>query len=515
MNSPSDALSVGIDDMVAYLPELYLPIEDLAKARGIEYAKLNKGLGLTAMSFPDAHEDAASMAANAVRQLIEQNNIHPGQIGRLYMGTESALDGSKPTATYVLEMLSRYFEPRFGKDCFRHCDVVDLTFACIGAVDALQNTLDWIKGGEDRLGIVVGSDIAKYELVSTGEYTQGAGAVALLLKKDPRLLAIAPHWGVATKSVHDFFKPRRQFSKREIIDEVLQMAGIKSLTAQDLLNRLNGKLEGTGVISMADADVYLHRDTPVFDGPYSNECYQERIKEALEHFACQAGIAGKTPVTDRWRRLVFHLPYAYQARRMFSEIFLAEGKRREDVGALLKEMGSTEPVAADFDRIEDYNKAHSQFLRAVTKTSVYRSFVAEKIEKGERASSLVGNLYTSSIFLSLMSVLEADSEANEELAGSKIGFFAYGSGAKSKIFEGTVQRGWQQLSSRFQLMKALSNRKPIDYSTYEQLHRGKMANPVKQASGVFYLHSVHREKDNREGARTYAWKEKKEEKIKA
>jgi hydroxymethylglutaryl-CoA synthase len=67
--------------------------------------------------------------------------------------------------------------------------VVDLTFACIGAVDALQNSLDWVRMGEDRMAIVIGSDVAKYELASTGEYTQGAGAIALLVKENPRLLA--------------------------------------------------------------------------------------------------------------------------------------------------------------------------------------------------------------------------------------------------------------------------------------------------------------------------------------
>jgi hydroxymethylglutaryl-CoA synthase len=41
--------------------------------------------------------------------------------------------------------------------------VVDLTFACIGAVDALQNSLDWVRMGEDRMAIVIGSDVAKYE----------------------------------------------------------------------------------------------------------------------------------------------------------------------------------------------------------------------------------------------------------------------------------------------------------------------------------------------------------------
>ncbi|MFN5090972.1 MAG: hydroxymethylglutaryl-CoA synthase family protein [Bacteroidota bacterium] len=213
-------LSVGIDDIAAHLPHIYLKIEDLSIARNIEYAKLNKGLGLTNMSLADVHEDAATMAANAVRKLIEQNDLNPSHIGRIYLGTESALDGSKPTASYALDMLNHYFSPKYGPDCFLNCDVVDLTFACIGAVDALQNSLDWVRTGEDRIAIVIGSDVAKYELASTGEYTQGAGAIALLVKENPRLLAFDEQWGVATRPVHDFFKPIRTVQKNQLLTEI-------------------------------------------------------------------------------------------------------------------------------------------------------------------------------------------------------------------------------------------------------------------------------------------------------
>ena len=505
MKTPSKTPKVGIDDMVAYLPDIYLPIEDLAEARNIEYAKLNKGLGLSGMSFPDVGEDAATMAANAVRQLIEQNDLDPRQIGRLYVGTESALDGSKPTATYVIDMLSQYFEPTYGPDCFLHCDVVDLTFACIGAVDALQNTIDWAGASGDRIGIVVGTDVAKYDLASTGEYTQGAGAVALLVKQAPRLLAFGPNWGTACKSVHDFFKPRRKFSKEDIIDEVLHMAGIQSITGKELLSKLNGHLNGTGVISMPDAEVYLHKETPVFDGPYSNDCYQARIKEALVHFAKQEGLDDSEVVTDEWARLIFHLPYAYQARRMFSEIFVENAKLRGNYEALLEELGMPEPVAEDYEETALYQKAKAQFYRAVTKTNSYRKFVTEKIEKGERASSLVGNLYTSSIFLSLMSTLEADWQDGVELTGRHLGFFAYGSGSKSKVFQAELQEDWKAIVARFKLFETLDNRQKIDYRTYEYLHRGKIDTAVKPDSDRFSITHVRTERDDQEGARTYAW----------
>ena len=173
-----------------------------------------KGLGLAAMAIPDVHEDTATMGANAVCRLIDRNGIDPRKIGRIYLGTESALDGAKPTATYIVDMLTHRYGERFGEDCFRGCDVVDMTFACIGAVDALHNTLDWVaRGGEeeDRMGIVVFSDNAKYDLESSGEYTQGAGGGALLVRHNPRLIVVPDRWGVSTTPVHDFFKPREKF----------------------------------------------------------------------------------------------------------------------------------------------------------------------------------------------------------------------------------------------------------------------------------------------------------------
>ena len=158
---------VGIDDMALHFPRLYMDMEDFAEMRGADYGKLNKGLGLAAMAIPDVHEDTATMGANAVCRLIDRNGIDPRKIGRIYLGTESALDGAKPTATYIVDMLTHRYGERFGEDCFRGCDVVDMTFACIGVFDALHNTLDWdARGGEedDRMGIVVFSDNAKYDL---------------------------------------------------------------------------------------------------------------------------------------------------------------------------------------------------------------------------------------------------------------------------------------------------------------------------------------------------------------
>jgi hydroxymethylglutaryl-CoA synthase len=113
-----------------------------------------------------------------------------------------------------MQMVEKVLEKEFGERVFRNCDVVDMTFACIGAVDALHNSLDFVRANPDKKAVVIASDYAKYELASSGEYTQGGGAVAVLVSSKPDLIEIENNWGVATESVFDFFKPRRHFKKK-------------------------------------------------------------------------------------------------------------------------------------------------------------------------------------------------------------------------------------------------------------------------------------------------------------
>ena len=122
---------VGIDDIAIHFPRLYMDMKDFAELRGADFGKLNKGLGLEAMAIPDVHEDTATMGAMAVMRIIDRNGLDPNNIGRMYLGTESALDGAKPTATYIVDMLTQRYQDRYGEDCFRNCDVVDMTFCLL------------------------------------------------------------------------------------------------------------------------------------------------------------------------------------------------------------------------------------------------------------------------------------------------------------------------------------------------------------------------------------------------
>ena len=454
---------IGIDDMAFYVPKLYLDISALAEKRNIPYEKLSFGLGLNKMAICDVHEDAATMAAEAVAELIERNNLDPRRIGRIYLGTESALDGAKPTGTYAVEMLAQRFAERYGPDSFRHCDVVDMTFACIGATDALHNTLDWVAGSDDNIGIVVASDVAKYELGSSGEYTQGAGAVAMLVRRNPRLLVVRNMFGVAMESVHDFYKPRRE----------------------------------------------RFTETPVFDGQYSNQCYQNRMMEALADFRRRAIGAGLfredqyRAMSDRWARMIFHLPYAFHAKRMYVEQFVEERKAAGKWDADVLRFGFSEPVWGQFSDRKSFEKAQVIFFKSVSESSIYQRFVKEKLEKAQRASQQTGNLYTASIFLALMSTLESDAAEQSRIAGKRFGFVAYGSGSKAKVFEATVQPGWQEIASRFRVFEKLQQRRAIDYDQYENLHTGVQEQSVLAEMGHWGLKEIGKEGVTL-GARYYA-----------
>ena len=438
----------GIEAASFHVPSLYLEIKDLAEKRNIEPAKLEKGLGLHKMAFPDVHEDSATFAAEALLKLIKDYNLNPKEISRIYLGTESALDAAKPTATYAMQMVETVLEKDFGARCFKNCDVVDMTFACVGAVDALQNCLDFCRANPGKKAVVIASDYAKYELESSGEYTQGGGAVALLLSDNPQLLEIENVYGVATESVFDFFKPRRVALKSD----------------------LNSSTE-----FMPDK-IEIFTDEPVFDGHYSNQCYQDRIREAYEHYKDQTGI--EKPYKD-WRYLIFHLPYAFHGKRVFTELYSLENQ-------------------LPFGTPEEQ--------KTVAKSEDYLNFINRKIEPSQRASSEVGNMYTASVFMALLSAMQVSYDNHEDLEGQKIGFLAYGSGSKAKVFAGKVGQSCRNVVEKWNIFENLKNRTSINFETYEKLHRKQLESSVNLHYQGFGLIRIETENPASVGARYYDYR---------
>ena len=443
-------MNIGISCLAYDIPKIYLDIDEFSTVRQIDAEKLKKGLGIYKMAFLDHHQDTATLAANAFYKLLTQNTINPEHINRIYLGTESALDSSKPTASYAVDMV----EKQLGKRLFKHTDVVDMTFACIGAVDVLQNALDYVHANPEHKAVVIASDFAKYDLKSPGEYTQGAGAVALLIEANPKILSIKSKFGVSFKSEHDFFKPRRYH-----------------------------KTNAENQQYTTDNTLQIYREEPVFDGQFSNQCYQDRIREAYFHFKSITNT--KSILHETWASLIFHLPYAFHGKRIFSEIFQLE---KDQVKSK-----NVKPNLYDFE-----------VLKTLSKSTEYQNFVKEKILKAQQASSEIGNMYAASIFMSLIS--DIFYKKDELKAGDKLGFIAYGSGSKAKVFEGELVEGFENQLKSLQLEKVLEKRTAINFETYEKLHKKDVNESVVKPNAEFILEKIDDETADLVGRRYYAYK---------
>ena len=475
---------VGIDDIAIHFPKLYFAMEDFAEFRGADFGKLNRELGLKAMAIPDVHEDTATMGANACARLIDRNNLDPNKIGRIYLGTESSVDAAKPTSTYVLDLLERKLEVNYGPRSLSHCDVVDMTFACVGAVDALQNSLDWVSIKKDRKAIVVASDVAKYSPTSSGEYTQGAGAVSMLLTKNPRILALDSDFAISIQSTGDFFKPRRSFKKLELLQEASNLLGLEKLT-DEVVKRLESKSDGFWGTPENIIDQFL--EFPIYNGPFSNECYVSRVREALIRYENKRS----QNVIDDWDGMIFHLPYAFQGRRMWPEISLDLFRKAGRLSEIEKAIGEKETEVSD----------KRQFIRLWSKSELFKKIIKEKIAPGEQASQRIGNMYTASIFMSFLSKISLSLEEGKNLKNKRIGFLSYGSGSKSKVFSGTIQNMFENQIHGINLFDSLDSTKKIDFKTYENLHQRKLESPISKTSG-FSLKKIG-EKDLEIGYRFY------------
>lgn len=449
-------MTVGIDAIQFDVPKLYLPIPELAEQRNIEPDKLTKGLGLQKMSILDVSQDVITLGANALLKLIQQEQLQLDEIAKIYVGTESGVDNSKPVASYIIELI----ENKLGTKAFQHCDVVDLTFACIGAVDALQNCVDFIRLHPTKKAIVIATDFAKYDLNSTGEYTQGAGAVAMVVAANPKIIAFSTETGVATSGVFDFFKPKQTLLKSVI----------------------TGNDSNENWFDVLETEITLVKDQPVYDGHYSNTCYIDRITAAYDHYKKESQQSGI--LFNDWAFIFMHLPYCFQGRRTFIEIYAQENQHllEQTAGENTKEK-----------------------IKELAKSQAYQKLVAEKIYPTEIASGAVGNLYTGSIFLGMLSALYYAATNETQLSNEKVGFIAYGSGSKSKVFEGTLQKEWKAQIGKTKLFEQLELRTAVDFKTYERLHKKELKTAVLKPQNEFILSKIETENPIRKGARYYSF----------
>ena len=100
-----------------------------------------------------------------------------------------------------------------------------------------------------------------------------------------------------------------------------------------------------------------------------------------------------------------------------------------------------------------------------TLPSEQQAQLQENFEQSILYSQKVGNIYTGSLFLGLLSLLENSTTLK---AGNRIALFSYGSGAVSEIFSGQLVAGFKQRLQTNRI-EMLNNRTPLSIPDYEKI----------------------------------------------
>jgi len=462
-------MAAGIDDIAIYIPRLYLDAGDFAKARGLDPEKLERGLGIGQMAIVDTNQDPACLASNACLRVMQKNKLTPDKIGRLYVATESAFDESKAMNSYVIGML----EQVYGKDTFGHCGGIECKFACVSGSYALYDNTNWIRAGEaeDKYALVVVSDIAKYDLGSSGEVTQGAGAIAMLLNDNPRLLSFDPKvTATSIKNEYDFYRP-------------------------------------------------FGKETPIVHGQYSNLLYLIQVKNALIDYkrkVKETGLIklkdGET-ILDHVDYLNMHLPYSNMGKKALAYLVRHEWRDLPRWKKIIEEIGMEEPIPKDprgtiESVLEDaeFMANDHQFTKLFTSTEIYAELYESKLASSLIASKMIGNLYTASLYLGFRSSLEFEYQKGVDLNGKRVGFCSYGSGASAMIFSGVIQPEYDQVVKDMNLEAELGPRTKLSLDEYEELHENKRTyeENIRSANKEFVIVDVKTSAESK-GERHYAF----------
>jgi len=426
-------MAAGIDDISIYIPRLYLDAGDFAKARGLDPEKLERGLGIGQMAIVDTNQDPACLAANACLKVMQKNKLTPDKIGRLYVATESSFDESKAMNSYVIGML----EQVYGEDTFGHCGGIECKFACVSGSYALYDNTNWIRAGEaeDKYALVVVSDNAKYDLGSSGEVTQGAGAIAMLLNDKPRLLSFDPKvTATSIKNEYDFYRP-------------------------------------------------FGKETPIVHGQYSNLLYLIQVKNARIDYKRKVKKTGLIKlkdgetILDHVDYLNMHLPYSNMGKKALAYLVRHEWRDLPRWKKIIEEIGMEEPIPKDprgtiESVLEDaeFMANDHQFTKLFTSTEIYAELYESKLASSLIASKMIGNLYTASLYLGVRSSLEVEYQKGINLEGKRVGFCSYGSGASVMIFSGVIQPEYEQVVKDMNLEAELGPRTKLSLDEYEELH---------------------------------------------
>jgi hydroxymethylglutaryl-CoA synthase len=453
--------------MAAYVPPFRVDLQTWCDWSGDDRAKIRDVVG-AGFRLPGPQHSVYTMAANAILRLIEQYDIDPREVRFLALGTESSTDNSAGAIIakgMVDDALRQQGKPAFS----RNCEVPEFKHACLGGVYALKNAVRFLNtDGGSAKAIVVCSDIALYAPGSSGEPTQGAGAVAILVEANPTIAAIDLNDSGSASDYRgvDFRKP---------------------------IQYRNG-----------DGRTYACSNVPVFNGRYSASCYIDEMVRALEDM-CERRKLSLRDCINRLDAVFMHRPFKRMPENGWGMAYLfslatdpaGHDELRGYCDAAGVDFAAVVAEAADRPQVANFGVPEkireevfpqiSSVLRKFRREDAYQTNVSAKMQLGSAAMEELGNLYTGALPAWLAAGLEEAAEQSIDLTDKEILLVGYGSGDAAEAIPIKIEQGWQSAAAKIDMRGALANAIDLTREQYTALRNGETSTPPQYQPAEEFL----------------------------
>jgi len=469
----TESMDIGISGLAVYTPPFRVSLERWCEWTGNPWDKVSSVVG-SGFRQPGAHESIYTMAANAALRLIDQYQIDPREVGYFAFGTESSTDNAAG-AVIVRGMVDRALLSRGQPRLSRACEVPELKHACLGGVYAIKGAVRYLAtDGRGKKAIVVCGDIAEYERGSSGEQTQGAGTVAVLLEQNPKLCRVDLRNTGSSSDYRglDFRKP----VARHFADEYAPNT-----------NR--------------------YADFPVFNGKYSTFCYLDAVTHAAGAMFEKLGEEPKA-FYERVAAIFMHRPYHWMPVNGMTAMYVwglagSEDGRRELAALADQARVPYEAVLAEINESRDlldgalsrgidsdpYPHA-SAVVKAARGSSSLKGILKNKMRLGSEGMRELGNLYTAALPAWLAAGFEEARAEGVDLAGKTLLAIGYGSGDAAESIPLQVVAGWEEAAAKIGFARALDGALDLTREQYERRHDGEHVELPYQARGEFVVERV-------------------------
>ncbi len=447
---------IGISGLATYVPPYRVWLEDWCDWTGNQWPKIREVVGRS-FRVRGPNHSVYTMAATAVIRLINQYDVDPRRVSFLGLGTESSTDNSAG-AIIIKGMVDQALEASGRPPIARNCEVPEFKHACLGGVYGMKGALRHLAlDGAGGQAIVVCADIAEYARGSSGEATQGAGAVAMLLEEDPTLAEVnLRQSGLASAyRIMDFRKPMLRFCGQD------------------------------------RSESHQVQDFPVFNGKYSTTCYVDQtlhaFRDMMEKRELDAGAYLRSIDTVFMHRPYRRMPETGLAVAYLLALAIGGADDRAELASycyhagispddLVVELTSPPEVAdlAEPDRIsyEAYPLTMGVF-RIFRASRPYRREILDKLALGSDMMLDLGNLYTAALPAWMAAGFEQAYDENRDLTGKELLTFGYGSGDAAEVIPLTVSAGWREATEKIGFSRCMETAVDLSEQQYADLHDGR------------------------------------------